>query len=102
MEISERLLYWRNQKDMSVYSLSKISGVSEGHIRSLESGKKQPTFKTLQALTDALNISLAEFFNSDDALTYLSESEKRLIEAYRRLPKSKADILIEFYEKMRD
>lgn len=102
MEIGERLFYWRDQKGISVYSLSKTSGVSEGHIRSLESGQKQPTIKTLQALTDALNISLAEFFNTDNNLTYLSKNEKELIELYRSLPKNKADILMEFYKKMRD
>lgn len=101
MKISERLYYWRNLKCMSVYKLSKLSGVSENHIRSLENSKKQPTIKTLQALTDALNISLSEFFNTDNsAVTYLSDGETRILESYRRLPKDKADILIEFYEKM--
>ena len=36
MEISERLYYWRNLKRISVYKLSKLSGVSENHIRNLE------------------------------------------------------------------
>lgn len=101
MEINERIYYWRNLKQMSIYKLSKLSGVSENHIRSLESGKKQPTIKTLQALTDSLNISLSEFFNTDNRdVTYLSDGEKRILESYRRLPKDKADILIEFYERM--
>ena len=101
MEICERLYYWRNIKRMSIYKLSQLSGVSDNHIRSLENGKKQPTFKTLQALTDTLNISLSEFFNTENHdVTYLSDGEKRILEAYRRLPKDKADILIDFYEKM--
>lgn len=101
MEIHERLYYWRNLKRMSVYKLSKLSGVSENHIRNLENGTKQPTIKTLQSLTDGLNITLSEFFNTDNNhVTYLSNGEKRILDAYRRLPKDKADILIEFYEKM--
>lgn len=102
MNINERLYYWRNHKNMSVYKLSRISGIFENHIRNLENGTKQPTFKTLQALTDGLNITLSEFFNTQsNGLYYLSSGEKRLIEAYRRLPSDKADILIEFYEKMK-
>lgn len=86
---------------MSVYKLSKISGISDNHIRNLENGKKQPTIKTLQALTDGLNITLSEFFNTDNRdVTYLSDGEKRILESYRKLPTDKADILIEFYEKM--
>lgn len=102
MEIGERLYYWRSRKDMSIYTLSKISGISEGHIRNLENGKKQPTFITLRTLADALNISLLELLNTDNEAVYLSEGEKKLIELYRSLQKNKADILIEFYEKMKD
>ena len=101
MEINERLYYWKNLKRMSVYKLSKLSGVSENHIRNLENGIKQPTIKTLQALTDSLNITLSEFFNTDNNdVTYLSDGEKKILNAYRRLSKDKADILIDFYEKM--
>lgn len=103
MNISEILYYWRDLKNISIYKLSKLSDVSENHIRNLENGKKQPTIKTLQALTDGLNITLSEFFNVDnDKITYLSEGEKKILNLYRRLPKDKADILIEFYEKMCD
>lgn len=85
----------------SVYKLSKLSGVSENHIRNIENGNKQPTIKILQALTDGLNITLSEFFNTDDSkVSYLSAGERRILEYYRRMPKNKADILIEFYERM--
>lgn len=101
MNIGERLYYWRNLKQTSVYKLSKISGVLENHIRNLENGKKQPTIKTLQAITDGLNITLSEFFNTENNdITYLSDGEKRILDFYRRLPKDKADILINFYEQM--
>lgn len=101
MNIGERLYYWRNLKQTIVYKLSKISGVSENHIRNLENGKKQPTIKTLQAITDGLNITLSEFFNTENNdITYLSDGEKRILDFYRRLPKDKADILINFYEQM--
>lgn len=101
MNIGERLYYWRNLKQTSVYKLSKIIGVSENHIRNLENGKKQPTIKTLQAITDGLNITLSEFFNTENNdITYLSDGEKRILDFYRRLPKDKADILINFYEQM--
>ena len=101
MEISERLYYWRNLKRISVYKLSKLSGVSENHIRNLENGKKQPTIKTLQALTDGLNITLSEFVNTEnDDIIYLSKGERKILDFYRRLPKDKADILINFYEQM--
>lgn len=101
MEVSELLYYWRTRKNISVYRLSILSGVSENHIRNIENGKKQPTFKVLTRLTDGLKISLSEFFNVKDChISHLSEGERRILEYYRRLPKDKADILIDFYDKM--
>lgn len=101
MEIGERLHYWRTTKNMSVYKLSKLSGVSDNHIRSLENGTKTPKLPTLEVLVNALNISLSEFFNvPNSAVTYLSEGEKCILSLYRKLPKDKADILIDFYKKM--
>ena len=99
MEFNEQLYFWRNRKKISIYKLSKLSGVSENHIRSLESGKTQPTIKTLQSLTDGLNITISEFFNEDSKVAYLNDSERRMLEFYRNLPKDKADILIDFYQK---
>lgn len=102
-EIGQRLHSLRELKNISIYKLSKLSGVSEGHIRNLENGIKTPNVVTLKLLTEGLNISLSEFFNTDNSeATYLSEGEKKILKFYRQLPKDKADILIEFYEKMCD
>ncbi len=101
MEIGDRLQFWRNKKGISVYRLSELCGVSDTHLHTLERGGKQPTIKTLEAITDALGITLSEFFNTEDnKVTYLSEGEKRILDFYRSMPPDKADILIEFYEKM--
>lgn len=89
MEIGEKLYYWRSRKDISIYNLSKISGISEGHIRNLENGKKQPTFKTLETLANALNISLLELLNTDSEAVYLSEGEKNSLNYIAVCPKIK-------------
>lgn len=101
MKLGERLRYWRKKKNVSVYKLYRISDISENHIRSIEKGEKQPTVAKLKALTDALNVSLSEFFNEDEErVCYLTEKEKHMLDLYRSLPPDKADILVEFYEKM--
>lgn len=101
MSIGERIYYWRNLNNLSVYKLSKLSDVSENHIRNLENGIKQPTIKVLQKITDSLGISMSEFFNDNpEDNTYLTEDEKHLLDLYRKLPADKANILVEYYEKM--
>lgn len=101
MNIGERIYYWRNLKNLSVYKLSKLSDVSENQIRCLENGIKQPTIKVLQKLTESFGITLSEFFNDNpEDNTYLSESEKHILTLYRSLSEDKANILVEYYEKM--
>ena len=74
---------------ISIYNLSKVSGISESHIRNLENGKKQPTFKTLETLANALNISLLELLNTDSEAVYLSKGEKNSLNYIAVCPKIK-------------
>ena len=62
MDIAERLKNARKSKNMSVYKLSQISGVSETHIRDLERGTRNPSFDTLSRLVKPLGLSLADMF----------------------------------------
>lgn len=89
MQVGEKLYYWRNKKNMSIYSLSKSSGVSESHIRNLENNLKQPTISTLQLLTDAMNLSLSEFFNEDANTTFLTNGEKNCYLYIGNYPKTR-------------
>ena len=94
MEIGKKIRKLRDDRDMSMYRLTQITGVSGQHIKGIEEGTRQPTIETLQRLAAALGTSLAEIFNEDMQSSYLSENERRLIENYRRLSEEKADVLL--------
>lgn len=101
MEIGRKLRRLREDKNMSVYRLTQITGVSGHHIKGIEEGSRQPTIETLQRLTEALGYSLAEIFNDDMECSYLSERERRLIENFRILPAEKADALLMMSDVLR-
>lgn len=94
MEVGKKLRKLREDKNMSMYRLTQITGVSGHHIKGIEEGTRQPTIETLSRLTIALGSSLAEIFNDDTACTYLSVKERRLIENFRTLSDEKADALL--------
>lgn len=98
MEIGKKLRKLREDRNMSMYRLTQITGVSGHHIKGIEEGTRQPTVETLQRLTAALGASLAEIFNDDMQSCYLSERERQLIENFRRLPEEKADALLKISE----
>ena len=94
MEIGKKLHKLREDKNMSIYRLTQITGISGHHIKGIEEGSRQPTIETLQRLTVALGSSLAEIFSEDTQCSYLTEREKRLIDNFRRLSDEKSDALL--------
>lgn len=94
MEVGKKLRKLREDKNMSMYRLTQITGVSGHHIKGIEEGTRQPTIETLGRLTVALGSSLAEIFNDDTESTYLSDKERRLIENFRAMSDEKADALL--------
>ena len=94
MEVGRKLRRLREDKNMSMYRLTQITGVSGHHIKGIEEGTRQPTIETLSRLAVALGSSLAEIFNDNTECTYLSEKERRLIENFRTLSDEKAEVLL--------
>ncbi len=94
MEVGKKLKKLREDKKMSMYRLTQITGVSGHHIKGIENGTRQPTIETLNRLVLALGSSLAEIFNDDTQCSYLNEKERRLIENFRTLSDEKADVLL--------
>jgi len=94
MGVGKKLYKLRTDKNMSIYRLTQITGVSGHHIKGIEQGTRQPTIETLQRLVSALGSSLAEIFNDDTECVYLSDKEKILIENFRKLSDEKADALL--------
>ena len=85
MDISKRLKDVRKAKEISVYKLSQLSGVSETHIRDLERGDKNPSLDTLAKITAPLGMSLSDLLNENDDVSYLNEKEKILVECFLQL-----------------
>jgi len=100
MNVGERLRLLRERKNISIYKLSQYSEVSENHIRSLERGIKQAKIETLEMLVKSLNISMSEFFNEDEVVSYPTMEEKTILNYYRTLSHTTATAISELCEKL--
>ncbi len=94
MEMGKKLRMLREKRNMTIYRLTQITGISGHHIKGIEEGTRQPTIETLQKLLTALGTTLVEFFNNNEQCTYLSENERKLIDNFRSLSESKAQVLL--------
>lgn len=100
MNINERLKQLREDKDISIYKLSRITDVSENHIRSIEHGKSQPTVLTLEKLLPGLGTNLAEFFNDNNQVFYPTEIEIELLHAIRQISREQVEALVHLAKLM--
>ena len=100
MNLAERLKSARRAKEMSVYKLSQISGVSQTHIRDLERGDRNPSLDTLDRLAKPLGLSLSDLVRENEEVSFLNAKEQKLLTLFRALPERQAQTLLEFLDTL--
>lgn len=64
MNIAQKIIEARQKQNLSVYELSRISGVTQVHIHKIEKGTtKNPGVVTLCKLAKALNTTINDLLN---------------------------------------
>lgn len=66
MDIGNRIIELRKQKQISTNKLANLAGVSQSYLRDLEMNKKNPTVEILSYICFALDISVRDFFAESD------------------------------------
>ena len=64
--IGENIRRLRQEIGLTQEELALKSGLSQGYINQLESGKRRYTQKSLEIIADALSVSIIEFFRNED------------------------------------
>jgi transcriptional regulator with XRE-family HTH domain len=71
--------------------LALKSGLSQGYVNQLESGKRKFTQKSLELIADALSVTMAELFREEGGKSAPAVAEK--IERYRKRRPDKKEFL---------
>lgn len=98
MNISKKIYQLRTSKGLTQVELARIAGVSDKAVSAWEAEKREPKLKAIQGICDYFHLDLATFIDEQsDELTSgeakrqptvtgeLSDSEKRMLELFRRL-----------------
>lgn len=89
------------ERCMSDSDITKKVNLSSGCISKMRSTGSNPTFKTMQLICIALNVSLSEFFNMNKSpikSEALSDYELNLVSLSREIPFEKKERLISYAE----
>lgn len=73
----------REKKDINLYRLSKVTGLTRSYLRDLENNKKtNPTLSTLIKIANALNVKVKDLFYERIELESLRNKLHENIEKY--------------------
>lgn len=83
--ITKRIRQLCEKKHMSMYALSKRSGISQSSLSNLMKRGSTPSFFTLDKICDGLGITLAQFFSSDEKILDITEEQKKVLQVWDSL-----------------
>jgi transcriptional regulator with XRE-family HTH domain len=85
-DILKRITSLCLERGWSLYKLANKAGIKASTLTNLYARNNIPTISTIYKLCKAFNISLAQFFQSDDHYdTTLSNDEQLLLDTWNRL-----------------
>ncbi len=100
INIGERIAYFRKSRGFSVNHLANKAGVSQSYLREIELGHyANPSVDILEALCDALGISLTEFFDTHSSLR---NTEDLLLNEIAQLSSEQRELLRMFLHSIRE
>lgn len=83
--IANRIKELCDKKQMSMYALSKKTGISQSSLSNLMKRGSTPTFYTLDRICDGLGITLPQFFSDDIGKLELSSEQKKVLRMWESL-----------------
>lgn len=88
-----RELQW--ERGWTDYKLAQAADISQSSLATLFARRTPPKLEMLQRICEAFGITLAQFFLEDERIELLSESERKMLSSFRKLPPEKQNALIE-------
>ncbi len=96
-DVQDRIIDLANLREMSLYKLAQLSGVSFSGIYNIRSRKNMPKIETLQKLGEALGVDVSDLLADPSRVKaggYITKNEENLLRYNRTLSeKEKAELL---------
>ena len=94
MNVLDRILELRLERNWTEYRLSEESGIAQTTISSWFSKGITPTVPSLMNICKAFNMTLSEFFAFDNSPVVLTEAQKEVLSAFNKLsPQQQKNII---------
>lgn len=102
MNVLDRILELRLERNWTEYRLSEESGIAQTTISSWFSKGITPTVPSLMNICKAFNITLSEFFAFDNSPVVLTESQKEVLSSFNKLNSNQQKSIINLMNCMNE
>ena len=100
IDVLERILYYRSQKNWSEYQLAEKSGLTQSTISSWYRKNMLPSISSLEKICNAFEITLSEFFAFEEDNFALTDVQKKLLTETNRLTDKQKLALLDFLKTL--
>lgn len=94
MEILDKIKRLQGERGWSDYKLAQEARISTNTLTSLFTRNSPPKLDTLQCICNAFGLTLAQFFLEDEKIEVLSDTEKQMLQVFRKLSPKQQQALI--------
>ena len=95
MDIQGRIRELMEERSWTEYRLAKEANLSHSTVANMVNRNNAPTFPTLEAICNAFQMTLSQFFCEDGNLIELTDEEKELISRWKQLSAEQRKVLLE-------
>lgn len=103
MDAAARIRQLMQEKGWSMYMLSKQAGLSNTTLQTMYARNTAPSLATIEAVCNALGITLAQFFTEDEAgeITVLDAQQKQYLEQFSLLSDESKEAVLHLMKLMK-
>lgn len=94
MDVHERIHNLMDQYSWSEYRLATEAGVEGSTLNKMFQRKSMPTVQTLEKITAAFGITMAQFFSEEGAPVVLTPEQQRALDAWNVLSPEQKDAIL--------
>ena len=99
-DILDTIIKYREERGWTEYQLAERSGLPQSTISSWYRKNMIPTVPSLEKICAAFSITLSQLFAEDEDVISLTESQRRLVEAWSRLTEEQQAVVFALIERM--
>lgn len=90
------------ERNISIYRLAQLSDIPKNTLNNMIAEDRMPTVPTIEKICRGLNITLSQFFSSDNIYPEFTEEQKKLFLVWDSLSPGNQEIAIKYLELMKE